>query len=126
MAILHVEDEVVIRDLVRRALEVHGFAVVSAEGVREATRALSEREDITGALLDIGLRDGSGLDLYQWIGEHRPLLAAHVAFLTGSADDMPPGLLASLGRPILRKPFDINDLVHVVTGWGEASEAGPD
>ena len=126
MAILHVEDEVSIRDLVRRVLEAHGFAVVSTDGVREATRALTERDDIVGALLDIGLADGSGLDLYQWISGHRPALAARVAFLTGSADELPPGLLTSLGRPVLRKPFDTDDLVHLVSGWGGGLEAGSD
>jgi DNA-binding response OmpR family regulator len=107
-------------------LEAHGFAVVSVDGVRNARRTLSERDDITASLLDIGLPDGSGLDLYRWIAEHRPALATRVAFLTGSADDLPPGLLSSLGRPILRKPFDVADLVQLVTELGGASEGGSD
>jgi CheY-like chemotaxis protein len=46
MATLHVEDQEVIRDVVRRALEASGFSVVSAAGVRAARLALTERDDI--------------------------------------------------------------------------------
>jgi DNA-binding response OmpR family regulator len=63
VAILHVEDQAVIRELVRLALGAHGFAVVAADGVRAARAALVERDDVAGALLDIRLRDGSGVDL---------------------------------------------------------------
>jgi len=66
------------------------------------------------------------MELYQWITGHRPALAAHVAFLTGSADDLPPGLLSSLGPAILRKPFDIEDLERLVTRWGGSPKTGPD
>src|SRR4029453_11034574 len=106
MAILHVEDQAVIRDVVRRALEAHGFAVVSAEGVAAAKAVVMQRDDLTGALLDIRLRDGSGIDLCEWIAEHRPALAARAAFVTGSADAEALERLAKLRCRILRKPFE--------------------
>ena len=82
MAILHVEDSDSVRDVVHRALTAFGFAVVSVEGVGAAKVALAERADIAGALLDIQLRDGSGIDLYHWLVVHRPDLAECVAFVT--------------------------------------------
>ena len=117
MAILHVEDQAVIREIVRRALEAHGFSVVSVDGVVAAKAAVMERDDLTGALVDIRLRDGSGIDLCEWIAVHRRGLAAHVAFLTGSADVEARERLAKLRCRILSKPFEITDLLALAADW---------
>lgn len=121
MAILHVDDQAVIRDVVRRALEARGFTVVSAEGVAAAKRAVLERNDLVGVLLDVRLRDGNGVELYEWITVTRPRLATCVAFVTGSADADAQGDLPRLGRPILPKPFEITDLWDLATHWERAS-----
>ena len=122
MTILHVEDSDSVRRAVHRALTVFGLAVVSVEGVGAAKAALAERTDITGALLDIQLGDGSGIDLYLWISTHLPDLAERVAFVTGSADAQSSAPLAAIGRPIIRKPFDITDLRRFAVEWqGEAN-----
>jgi len=124
MAILHVEDSDSVRDVVHRALTAFGFAVVSVEGVSAAKAALAERADIAGALLDIQLRDGSGIDLYHWLVVHRPDLAERVAFVTGSADAQSSAPLAAIDRPIIRKPFDIIDLRRFAAEWqGEANSS---
>lgn len=125
MAILHVEDHAVIREVVQRALEAHGFSVVSAEGVAAARVAVMERDDLTGALLDIRLRDGSGVDLCEWIAVHRPSLAARSAFVTGSADLEAHGRLAKLGCRILRKPFEIADLLRLAAEWEGVADVEP-
>jgi len=117
VTILHVDDEPAIREVVSRALEAFGFTVVSADGLSAAKLALAERDDVTGALLDVRLRDGSGVDLYRWIAEHRPVLARRVAFLTGSADAEAFEPLAAIGCAVLTKPFEIADLRRLVTGW---------
>ena len=125
MAILHVEDEAVIREVVQRALEAHGFSVVSAEGVAAAKAAVMERDDLTGALMDIRLRDGSGIDLCEWIAVHRPGLAARSAFVTGSADDEARERLARLGCRILTKPFEITDLLQIAADWEGVADVEP-
>jgi DNA-binding response OmpR family regulator len=117
VAILHVEDQQSIREVVGRALRAFGFAVVSADGVNAAKLALAERDDVRGALLDVRLRDGSGVDLYHWIVANRPDLARRVVFLTGSATAAGLDPLAAIGCPVLRKPFEIADLVRVAAGW---------
>ena len=125
MAILHVEDQAVIRDVVRRALEARGFTVVSADGVAAAKQAVLERDDLVGALLDLRLRDGNGIELYEWIAVNRPRLAACVAFVTGSADADREGDLPRLGRPVLAKPFEIADLWDLATHWERPSGRSP-
>jgi len=125
MAILHVEDSASVREVVRRALQAFGFSVESADGVRAAQRALTERDDIAGALVDVRLRDGSGVDLYRWIAAHRPALVKRVAFLTGSADDEAFAPLAAIGCPVIRKPFEIEELRRVAAEWESLADARP-
>jgi len=114
----------VIREVVRRALEPSGFTILSVEGVGAAKLALAERHDVTSALLDIRLRDGNGLDLYDWIGIHRPALAPRVAFVTGSADAEALEPLAAIGCPVLTKPFEIDDLRRLMADWETVADAG--
>ena len=122
MAILHLDDNDLIRDVVRRALGASGFSVVSADSVRTAQLALAEREDIAGALLDVRLRDGRGVDLYWWIATQRPALAKRVAFLSGSAGTEAFAPLAALGCPILPKPFELADLRRFAAEWEAAAD----
>jgi DNA-binding response OmpR family regulator len=121
MAILHLDDNEMIRDVVRRALGASGFSVVSADGVRAAQLAVAERDDIAGALLDVRLRDGTGVDLYWWIAAQRPALAKRVAFLSGSAGTEAFAPLAALGCPILPKPFELADLRRLAAEWEAAA-----
>jgi CheY-like chemotaxis protein len=112
VAILHVDDQEAIREIVRRALEACGLAVVSADGVRSAERALM-------------VRDGSGLEVYRWIAQHRPALATRVAFVTGSADTEVVGPLVTLGCRVIRKPFELADLWRLTAEWETAVASGP-
>jgi DNA-binding NtrC family response regulator len=121
VAILHVDDELSIRDVVRRALQSLSLEVVSAEGVGAAKAALAERRDVTGAFLDIQLGDGNGLELYAWIGEHHPALRGRIAFITGSGDTQFLDPVMALGCPVLRKPFEIADLRRLATEWDDGA-----
>ena len=123
MAILHVDDQPALREIVRQALKAFGFAVVSANGVGEAKLALNGRDDILGALLDVRLRDGSGVELYEWIAVNHPRLAGRVAFLTGSVDSDGNQALRATGCCILSKPFELIDLSRLAAEW-EGSGSG--
>ena len=110
---------------VASALEAHGFVVVAAEGVAAAKAVIMERDDLTGALLDIRLRDGNGIDLCEWMAVERPALAAHTAFLTGSADTEARARLAKLGCRVLSKPFEIAALLELAADWEDATDVEP-
>ncbi len=60
--ILIVDDERVIRDGLVRSIKGAGFETRAAEGVVQA-RAEIARGGVDGVLLDIRLKDGSGLEL---------------------------------------------------------------
>ena len=116
MPILHVEDHEPTRDVVGRALRAHGISVVSVDGVSAAKRAIAERADLTGALVDLRLADGSGLELYDWLTAHRPGLAARVAFVSGGGTEL-SRRVATIGQPVLEKPFELAHVVRLAAKW---------
>jgi CheY-like chemotaxis protein len=125
VAILHVDDQPALREIVRQALKAFGFAVVSADGVQAAKLELDARDDLVGALLDVRLRDGSGMELYEWITENHPRLAGRVAFLTGSVDSDGNRALLATGCCILSKPFELVDLSRLAAEWEGAGSGAP-
>jgi len=123
MAILHVEDHEATRDVVRMALKARGIPVISADSVASATQALAEQsDDIAGALVDVHLRDGSGIEFYDWLVEHYPTIAPCVAFVTGGG---PLAVRAdATGRRVFEKPFELGEVVRLAEDWeGAAQEA---
>nr|WP_298379445.1 response regulator transcription factor [uncultured Halomonas sp.] len=97
MRLLLVEDDDLLADSLSEALEDEGYRVDVAGLVREAD-ALMNSEEYSLAILDLGLPDGSGLELLKrWRrnGRHLPILALtardswedKVEGLHGGADD---------------------------------------
>ncbi len=58
-----VEDHIVTRETLTRLLQNRGYTVLVAGKVREALQILSEVQTVDFLLCDIGLPDGSGLDI---------------------------------------------------------------
>jgi DNA-binding NtrC family response regulator len=116
--VLYVDDEPGIRRLVRRWFERRGVTMITAESAAEARRLFAEH-DVVGAFIDVWLGKETGFDLYAWLAEHRPHLKERIAFITGDVDS---GLrdgtqLQALGRPVIAKPFELEDLEIFVRQW---------
>ena len=116
--VLYVDDEPAIRRLVRRWFERRGVTMITAESAAEARRLFAEH-DVSGAFIDVWLGRETGFDLYAWLTEHRPQLKERIAFITGDVDS---GLrdgtqLQALGRPVIAKPFELEDLETFVRQW---------
>jgi two-component system response regulator RegA len=77
---LVVDDEVVLRPRLARALRDRGYEVREAEDVATAHAAIAA-ERIDWALVDLRLPDGSGLDLVRALHQARP--EAQIVVLTG-------------------------------------------
>src|SRR6478609_8917591 len=115
--VLYVDDEDAIRRAVVAWLTRRGHTVHSA-GTLAGARHLLESQSIDGAFVDLWLGDESGLELQDWIDEHQPDLSGKIVFVTGdAAAGVANERLASLGRPVLAKPFDLHDLDAFVAGW---------
>lgn len=116
--VLYVDDEPAIRRLVRRWFERRGVTIITAESAEEARRLFIEH-DVAGAFIDVWLGRETGFDLYAWVAQHRPQLKDRIVFITGDVDaGVPEGTqLQALGRAVIAKPFELEDLDVHVRDW---------
>ena len=106
--------------MARGLLERAGVSLIEAGSYREGVAAIDEAAD--GALLDIELGDGSGLDLARVLLAAQP--ACQVVFVTASSDEE---LLAGARRlaPVFHKPAGLPPAVATLLG-ATAPGSGPD
>ena len=118
MTVLHVEDNVIDRFIVREAFAEHAphVRVVMATTAAEAVPlARTEHPDLI--LLDLHLPDGTGDQLLEVL--RRDPRCAHVPVIITSADDREATrwAMARAGAyGYLTKPLDTRNLVALVTG----------
>ena len=118
--VLYVDDEEGIRRAVSSWLTRKGHVVHTAGDVASA-RTLLALESLDVAFVDLWLGGESGLELQDWVDEHRPEFASHMIFVTG---DIAPceattRALHALGRPVITKPFELADLESLVRRMGD-------
>jgi two-component system, OmpR family, response regulator MprA len=125
--ILLVDDDLLLRKMVRFVLTDSGYDVTVADGASAAMH-LMERDEVHLIILDVGLNGMSGLDLCRHLrarGATQPVL-----FLSGHKDlaDKMAGFDAG-GDDYLAKPFEPRELLARVRAllsrqfWGTASAA---
>lgn len=117
-----VDDDPEIRHTVRVVLEDEGCAVVEAADGVEALRILRTTMTPLVVLLDLRMPRLDGLGVLQAVAADRTLRDQHAyVVMTANAPPLPDDLTALLDLlaiPVLRKPFDIDQLVQLV---GEAA-----
>lgn len=108
--VLLVDDEEDVLQLEREILISHGLSAKIAHNASEAIEIL-KRSPIDAVIADMKMPgEVSTLELYSWIGKHRPELTRHVAF-TGShpgSVEIAERVKAS-GCTVLAKPFRIEE-----------------
>jgi DNA-binding response OmpR family regulator len=120
--VLVVDDEPMIRGLLREALQVWGYDVSEARTGAQTLAALGDTQ-IAAVLLDINLPDSSGLDLLREIKRRRPRVAVimvsgetfydtAVSALRGGADDF------------IGKPIHLDELRFALTQAGSTINQG--
>ncbi len=111
-AILVVDDEPAVREFVRRALERHGFEVITADGGVQATELFEQHwERISAVVLDMTMPDMGGFEVYQSLQK----IDANVQVLLSSGyseqdatSQFEPQNLAGF----IQKPFTTSDLLE--------------
>ncbi len=104
--LLIVEDEAVIRFVLRRELEQRGFAVTEVEDGRSAIEQFTrDPERWAGAFVDFLLPDAHGDELIARFLEVRPDLS--IVLMTGDCDLDTERMAEERQLTILRKPFPL-------------------
>ncbi len=112
-AVLVVEDEVMLRKIVRTVLLAQGYRVFDAAGGREALALLAATGSIDLLVTDVVLPGMSGREIVEAVRKLRPEVA--VLFISGYADDalIQEGVRKS-EVSFLQKPFSPSVLAHKV------------
>lgn len=112
--VLIVEDEAPIRRLQEQILKRAGATVFLAESGNEGRRFLRDHE-VEVVVSDVKMPDGSGVELYEWIGRERPELRERVLFVTGNLGD-PAVIAIAEAEPhrVLAKPFSREEFLSRV------------
>jgi two-component system NtrC family sensor kinase len=113
---LVVDDESAMRSAIATFLATLGHSVTSAAGGLEA-RALLDANEYDVVLLDLRMSDLGGDTLYDELKDRDPRHASRVVFVTGDVQsDLAQRFLARTGRPVVAKPFQLDELVTVLAG----------
>ncbi|MGD8605235.1 MAG: response regulator [Anaerolineales bacterium] len=113
-AILIVDDEGSIIDVLRRALTRQGYEAESAQNASQAFEILGSASfDLI--LCDLELPGLSGVSLYQKLVQAQPDLQGHFMFMTGEMlDPSHRAFVEDHQIPVLMKPFDLDELFTAV------------
>lgn len=108
--ILHVEDEADVHRIVQHMVEEHCDLLWSRN--LDESRKLLESEDIDLVLLDIGLPDGSGLDLIEDIEKH--VMPPRIVIF--SANEVPEEVLDKVETVLVKSRTSNDRLLEVLLG----------
>ena len=118
--VLVVDDEPVLRRVVKRALG-RDCTVVDAESGEHAKRLLTRDQNFAVVFCDLMMPGMSGMELYEWLDRVHPEVAQKVVFMTGGVfTPRARGLLERATNSVLPKPFDADQVrraaVDVISG----------
>lgn len=108
--VLVVDDNHALRRVLRRYLEREGFGVGEAEDGREALERVRE-EDFHRIMVDVNMPEMSGPEFFRSLEEVAPEVSARTIFMSGgSAGGEVEAFVREAGRPMLAKPFRLEDV----------------
>lgn len=127
LSALLVEDNIALREVVKRQLELLGFVVVEANDGGSALERIKDKGPFDFLLLDIVLPGGiDGVDVANYALDTMP--DASILFCTGFAGDGTRRLRQlDMPGPVIAKPFSYDQLqTHVAKVLHKTSESKPE
>ena len=109
-SVLVVDDDPGLQGLFLTLLARYGFAVTCAPNGRVAFDYL-KRGSYSVILLDLMMPDVDGFELLDRLGRESPALLRRVIVMTGAAQPLVDEVDVSRIWGLMRKPFDINELI---------------
>jgi CheY-like chemotaxis protein len=107
--VLVVEDEEDLREMIREALELNGYAVVTAEDGRQALARLSSIQHVCLVLIDLLMPGMNGWDLIQELESRPELAGVAIVVYSSVANRAPNG-----ATRVLQKPLTFGELLSTV------------
>lgn len=98
--VLVVEDEEDLREMIREALELNGYTVVTAADGRQALVRLSGIEHLCLVLIDLLMPGMNGWDLFQELKGRSELDRVPIVVYSSVADRAPKGVTRTLQKPL--------------------------
>ena len=107
---LIIDDEELVARAMKRVLGREHDAVVVTSGAA-AQELLQSDQGFDGIICDLMMPEISGMEMFQWLAEHRPVLAQKTLFVTGGAfTPVARKFLRSVKNKVLQKPCKPDDL----------------
>jgi len=113
--VLLVDDEPAICKALSLALSRAGFRVSTALS-GEAAMAVVRAEHVDVLVVDLRIPDMRGDALFELAAAMQPHLRTRSLFTTGDITERAQELIEACRCPLLRKPFDLKDLIDWVKG----------
>lgn len=114
LKVLVVDDNPMVRTVLRRFLEKKGCSVVEAEDGASALDLVAEG-DFDRIMVDIDMPGTTGLEFYQRLEDVAPRLRERTIFMTGGyQEDTAEAFVLRTGRPRLHKPFELREIAEVL------------
>ncbi|MBI2071552.1 MAG: response regulator [Gemmatimonadetes bacterium] len=114
MEVLLVDDDPAVRHVVGKALGRAGFEVTAVDNGLAALAAI-QTHSYGVVVTDIRMDFLDGIRLYQELEAEFPELQERVVFVSAWSEDPDvDAFVQRTGRPLLRKPFELADLVALV------------
>lgn len=108
--VLIVDDDVSVRDSLKKVLQEVGYKVTVAAGGLEALgRCMQEQIDLV--LLDVNLPNQSGWEVFEPLSTHYPLLP--IIVITGLPNQYPMALASGAGA-LMEKPIEVPPLLKTM------------
>ena len=114
---LVVDDEPTIRSALARYLRRQGWDAEEAEDGKAALNKLGRTgpHGYQVVVSDLRMPHCSGVELHDWLAEHRPDLFARLIITTGDlASPAWSNFVARTPRPLIEKPFDLAVLAKLI------------
>ena len=112
-SILLVDDDALVRESLKRVLEQGGIKVTAVCCVEDAKEALGHYL-FSAVVSDVRMPDGTGVDLYKWVVEHRQYLMHRFIFCSGGLPIELESYIGKSGCRLFKKPIDGKALIEAI------------
>jgi signal transduction histidine kinase/DNA-binding response OmpR family regulator len=119
-----IDDERFLLNAFRRAFKSTAQVKV-AQGGEEGIRLLEDTPEVDVIFCDLLMPRISGMEVYQWVCDHRPELIDRFVILTaGANDDKYQEFLQSTQLPVIYKPFAVHEVQETINRHVRRPRAG--